>query len=247
MYHPVLDITDRELDYEVGAHSIALEFDDDRVMRPTETSFALCDAISNRVYETALDIGVGTGIISIFAAMNGVPRVFGIDKNKYAVSLAQTNAKRNAISHGIEFMCGDFLRHDFPDKFDLIISNPPFLPTPETLYFRSDQLKLATDGGPDGVKDIISFADRSYDLLSDKGELILPLARFTDWRRARHYLESAWKVETILERPIRFWAPDFSEQFLPHLSHLIEEGRVEVSKNDGQWVTILEIVSCTPR
>lgn len=74
-----------------------------------------------------LDIGTGCGIIALYAKRKGASHVLGIDINARAVSNAQVNLINNFVkANGIEFRHGD-LYECVKEKFDIIVSNPPFL------------------------------------------------------------------------------------------------------------------------
>lgn len=95
-----------------------------------------------------LDIGTGSGAIAVVLAKHGAS-IVATDISEAALGVARENAKR----HGAEV---EFVRADlFVDgDFDLIVSNPPYIPTgeidtlqPEVRY----EPRLALDGGPDGL------------------------------------------------------------------------------------------------
>ena len=81
--------------------------------------------LANKAAKTALDIGSGTGEISIilskfFPSLN----FLGLEINERAVLLAKKNLELNSTQN-IEFMQTDFLEYETLNKFDLIVSNPP--------------------------------------------------------------------------------------------------------------------------
>lgn len=71
--------------------------------------------------KTVLDLGTGSGILSIFLAQRGA-HVTAVDIVENCVSCAQENAKNNGVSDKIDFICGDGLSRIPKDKkFDLVI------------------------------------------------------------------------------------------------------------------------------
>ena len=72
-----------------------------------------------------LDVGCGYGVLAIVAAkVCKTCKVYGVEINKRALSLAVRNAKINEVK--VEFRQGNLYRPFGKEKFDIIISNPPF-------------------------------------------------------------------------------------------------------------------------
>ncbi|WP_417429100.1 peptide chain release factor N(5)-glutamine methyltransferase [Halpernia sp.] len=73
-----------------------------------------------------LDIGTGSGIISIILKKH-FPKanIFAIDFSETALEIAKTNA--NTHKTEINFTCTDYLNTDLVEKYDIIISNPPYI------------------------------------------------------------------------------------------------------------------------
>ncbi|RNC72629.1 MAG: peptide chain release factor N(5)-glutamine methyltransferase [Desulfuromonadales bacterium] len=102
-----------------------------------------------------LDIGVGSGCIAVALAKQ-LPeaRVWGVEQSPDALELAQ----RNAGKHGVEVTLfeGSLFEPFTDQRFDLIVSNPPYIPTAdlETLQpeVRDFEPRQALDGGADGLQ-----------------------------------------------------------------------------------------------
>ena len=101
-----------------------------------------------------LDIGVGSGCIAVALAKN-LPdaQVCGVEQSPEALSLAQKNAERHGVR--VTLFEGSLFEPFVGQHFDLIVSNPPYIPTadldtlqPEVREFEPLQ---ALDGGPDGL------------------------------------------------------------------------------------------------
>ncbi len=71
-----------------------------------------------------LDIGIGCGILGLLIARDFKIDLFGIDKQENNIFLSTKNAKVNNIR--ANFVYGDYLEYNFNEKFDFIISNPPY-------------------------------------------------------------------------------------------------------------------------
>ena len=71
---------------------------------------------------TVLDMGAGSGVLSIVAALLGARRVVGIDRAIGAVGVAQRNAERNGVSEVTEFFQGSTV--PIGEQFDVVAANP---------------------------------------------------------------------------------------------------------------------------
>lgn len=75
----------------------------------------------------ALDIGTGTGVLSLMQAQkNNELNITAVEIDSAACQDAQYNFSQSPFPNPIELIKGDFLKIDFTDKFDLIFSNPPY-------------------------------------------------------------------------------------------------------------------------
>jgi SAM-dependent methyltransferase len=101
----------------------------DFVMGITGSSLTLANATIRRQSRRTLDIGTGCGIQSFLAAAHS-DRVCTVDPNRRAVSLAQFNARLNRLEN-IDFFEGDQFEPVRGTRFDLIVSNPPFVISPK--------------------------------------------------------------------------------------------------------------------
>lgn len=73
-----------------------------------------------------LDIGTGSGCIAIALKKNIDSDITAIDISNDAINLANKNAIKNNVD--INFLCVDFESYETDEKFDIIISNPPYVP-----------------------------------------------------------------------------------------------------------------------
>ncbi len=128
---------------------------------------------------TALDFGTGTGCIAIgLAAKCPNSRIIAVDVSADALALAKENALKNKVGERIRFFHGDGFTA-LPEKFqfDLIISNPPYIPSAEieTLQpeVRDFDPRAALDGGADGLDFYRTFAAQAKPFLKPDGKIML--------------------------------------------------------------------------
>jgi release factor glutamine methyltransferase len=93
------------------------------VYHPREDSKLLAEAVEKYAFGKALDLGTGTGIQGIIAALKGCEVTFA-DINAYALS----NARRNALQNNVKgtFVVSDMF-DNIPGRFNTIMFNPPYL------------------------------------------------------------------------------------------------------------------------
>jgi len=97
------------------------------VYPPSEDSFLLAEAIEAEKGCSVLDMGTGSGIQGINAALLGAKTIVCTDLNKEALKNAEENAKSLGLK-GFEFRQGNLFEAAKGEKFDLIIFNPPYVP-----------------------------------------------------------------------------------------------------------------------
>ena len=90
-----------------------------------ETVISDCDTNKNR---TILDMGTGTGCI-ICALCKNIPNTTGvaIDKSRQALNVAKKNIKKLNLENQIVLKHADFANFKSDEKFDIIVSNPPYI------------------------------------------------------------------------------------------------------------------------
>ncbi len=140
------------------------------VYEPAEDSFLLAKYakwLGGRI----LEIGCGSGIVSLVCAQTEGNSVLGVDLNPKAVENSRLNAKKNGIANA-EFAEGGLFSAVPGKKFDAIVFNPPYLPTSGEEKVRG-KLNLAFDGGKTGRKVTDRFISQFPEFLKEKGTLLM--------------------------------------------------------------------------
>jgi len=124
------------------------------------------------------DLCTGSGCIgiSMLVYREDISSVLLCDISKKALAMAKKNALANLVSGKCTFLCADITK-DLPKaKFDMIVSNPPYIPSAD-IEGLSDEVKkeplLALDGGHDGL-DIIRFLiSDGLSYLNEGGKMLI--------------------------------------------------------------------------
>jgi len=126
-----------------------------------------------------LDLGTGTGCILV-TLLAELPRARGLgtDRSGGALALAAVNARRLGVASRASFLAADWL-DAVEGKFDLILSNPPYLAFAEIAGLAADVAAydpvLALDGGPDGLDAYRRIAARAGEVLAEDGRLLVEI------------------------------------------------------------------------
>ena len=126
-----------------------------------------------------LDIGTGSGCIILSLLSNLEKSVgLGVDVSNKAILIANKNAKRHELSNRVKFLNKSF-ESIFSKKFDLIVSNPPYIER-KNIKNLSEDIKrfepiMALDGGHDGLDLIKKVIYKSKKILKIKGTLALEI------------------------------------------------------------------------
>jgi len=127
-----------------------------------------------------LDIGIGSGciILSILKEKKNFLGT-GIDLSSKCLDISKKNANKLNVSNRIKLFKSNVDKFIY-GKYDLIISNPPYIKKLDLKYLEKDVInfepKLALDGGLDGTSEIRKVIDKSSELIKIGGKLILEIA-----------------------------------------------------------------------
>jgi len=149
-----------------------------------------------------LDIGTGSGcvLLSILKELK-FSRGIGLDISKKAVTVARKNAKNLNLDGRSTFKVFDFQKYN-NSKFDLIVSNPPYIPSKDIKNLSKDIIyyepKIALDGGTDGLDLIKKIIYKSNYLLKKNGLLALEIG-FGQYRQVKKILKQQNFREKVKE------------------------------------------------
>jgi len=154
---------------------------------------------------SALDFGTGTGCIAIaLAAKCPNAKIVALDISAGTIALAIENAAKNNVAERIEFLQGDGLATLPADsKFDLIISNPPYIPSAEIETLQPEVRDFdphgALDGGVDGLDLYRMLAAGTKTFLKPDGKIMLEFGDGQADAIKMVFENEKWIVEAVKE------------------------------------------------
>ncbi|HUX67326.1 MAG TPA: class I SAM-dependent methyltransferase [Terriglobales bacterium] len=200
---------------------------EDYVMGVSPSSLLLAAMTPRRRVEAVFDLGSGCGIQALLAAAHGT-RVVGADCNPRAVAVANFNARLNRCVQ-VEFRLGDMFAPVAGEPFDLIVSNPPFIITPDTRH-----LFLTSGAEADEVcRTIIAAAPRH---LREGGWCILTanwaVAAGEDWAaRLRSWCEGSGCDALVLHESLRQ-----TDEYAAGLIEVAEDDAAAFDRAFASWM-----------
>ncbi len=150
------------------------------------------------------DIGTGSGVIGLtLAAEKPAIVIVCTDRSPVALALARANARDLAVTDRVMFVVADLTDALAPASLDLLVANPPYVPTgtiatlaPEV---RDHDPHLALDGGPDGLDAIRALLGAAPRVLRPGGGLVIEIG--DDQGRAARDLAAASGLVAIDVHP----------------------------------------------
>lgn len=157
----------------------------ENVLSPRPDTETLVEAAIALVQENQrpriLDLGTGSGCI-LLSILGDCPGAFGVgvDASASALQVAVDNARSLALSARTDFLLGSWFDDQFVNSlgsFDLVVSNPPYIPSAEIanldIEVRDYDPLSALDGGADGFRDYRRQAEIILSLLNSGGYILL--------------------------------------------------------------------------
>jgi len=189
-------------------------------------SFGLVNTAPRNSSNSTLDLCTGSGIQSIIASRYS-KKVTAVDINPRAIRFARFNAQLNGISN-ITVLKGDLYNCVENEKFDTILANPPFVPSPdESMKFR--------DGGVNGEAILRRIVNQAPNHLSANGRLYI-VTDLVDVSNYESKLKSWWG-ETCSNMAVLKTADRNDILFsVPHCHYPFNQTYNEYSNELIKWV-----------
>lgn len=150
-------------------------------------------AVGRRV----LDVGTGTGAIALAAARAGAASVTAVDLSARSVAAARLNAALAGVA--VDVRRGDLFGPVAGERFDLVVSNPPYVPAATARLSRHTRARC-WDGGVDGRAILDRICAGAPDVLSEDGQILLVHSALCGTQATVDALGNAGFAPTVLAR-----------------------------------------------
>ncbi|MFA5745517.1 MAG: methyltransferase [archaeon] len=148
----------------------------------------LIDHMKVKKNSTVLDLCSGSGVLGIYSSDNASKVVLS-DISSKAIDFSKRNAYRNGLTN-IEFRKGDLFNTVKNEKFDYILTNPPFVPVPKNI-----KAALHSNGGIDGFYLVKKIFDSINNHLKPNGKMYMYTLSLGDSKTSllEEYIKSNFK------------------------------------------------------
>ena len=189
---------------------------DRSVLIPRPETEVLIDLILSQInnknnYLNILDIGTGSGciLVSLLKELTKAKGI-GIDKSSKAIAVAKKNSTSQHVDSRSSFKNINLENIKFDKKFDLIVSNPPYLPDVSLKNLNSDiklyEPKIDLQGGVQGVDFLCKIITLASKILKIKGLLALEIGDNQFHILAKYLKENRFKIldkYTLINKQVR--------------------------------------------
>ncbi len=178
-------------------------FVNENTLIPRPETEQLCDILVNKFKDKKnmgiLDLCCGSGAIGISLQKNLNASVLCVDISPLCLETTQKNAKENNVQ--IKVLQSNMFEN-IKGKFDLIVSNPPYIKTKEIEKLdksvKDFEPKMALDGGDDGLNFYKIIAQNAKNYLTENGTLALEIG-FDEAESIKNLLATDFKEISVLQ------------------------------------------------
>jgi release factor glutamine methyltransferase len=168
------------------------------VFAPRSDTWMLAEQLRRHpcVSGAVLDVCTGSGALAVSAALAAARSVTAVDISRRALATVHLNARLNGVR--VRTRRGRLLDAVPGETFDLIVSNPPYLPSPAALPTRGTARH--TEAGPDGRALLDRLIAQAPGHLAPGGALLVTHSSVNDEQRTLDRMREAGLVPEVLER-----------------------------------------------
>lgn len=214
------------------------------VFAPTHTSRTIAEALEIQPGDTVIDVGCGSGVLSLVSSRLGAGRVIGVDLSDDAIAVARRNAQRLEVTETVEFRVGDLLEPARGIQADVIIGDVSGIP--DEIAAVSGWFPDGRAGGPTGAELPAAMLEsvRESGCLRPGGHLYLPTGTIQAEGRilevARRIFGAA-NLQSLLER--EFPLPEVVAKSKA-VAQMMKEGILDLHARGSRLLWRLQVWRC---
>jgi release factor glutamine methyltransferase len=143
------------------------------VYQPQGDTWLLAEVLRDEIAcrpARVLDVCSGTGALACTAASSGAAEVTAVDISRRAVATAWVNARSRGLA--VRVRCGDLFAPVAGERFDVVVANPPYVPSSDDRLPTSGRAR-AWDAGVDGRAVLDRICAGAPDVLAPGGALLM--------------------------------------------------------------------------
>ncbi len=204
------------------------------VFKPISDSYMLAEVLRTRTLapgHRVLDLCTGSGLLALVAALRGVQQVTAVDVSWRALATAQINARLNGTR--IRTLRGSLYEPVRSERFDVIVSNPPYVPA-ETDELPTRGLERAWDAGRDGRLLLDRLLSEAPEHLRPGGQVLVTHSSLLGLDRTRALLEAAGMAVDV---PLRRRGP-LGPLMTKRREHLERQGMLKPGQHEEEVLVI---------
>ena len=213
------------------------------VFAPSKTSLVLAEALEVNPGDTVIDVGCGSGVLSLVAARLSAGRVYGCDVSEDAVVAARDNARRLGLDDRTEFRAGNLLEPVSDVEADVVIGDVSGIP--DAVAEITGWFPEGRGGGPTGAELPVAMLEGMGDCLKRGGRLFLPTGTIQAEGKVLDVARRVFgpnNMEIVAER--EFPLPNLVARS-KGVARLVSEGLLNLSLRGSRLLWRLAIWRCT--
>jgi len=178
-------------------------FVNEKVLSPRSETEILTEEVIKQILNSkqklkVLDLCTGSGCIATVIALKTNAEVTAIDIDLQALEIAKTNA--NNLGASVKFIKSDLFKLINGNKFDIIVSNPPYIPSAE-IELLDPEVKnfdpiVALDGGADGLEFYKKIITQAKNYLNEHGKIYFEVG-YTQAQIVKKLMEKDYTAKII--------------------------------------------------
>jgi len=223
------------VNYQIQNYRFALE-NRGGVFAPSDHGQFYAAYVQTQPGERVIDIGCGSGILSVLAAIQGA-EVCATDIAAEATRLTAHNADLNGVR--VDTQQGGFFA-DFKGPFDLILANLPQEIVPSEHAQQLGASAAEIDGGQRGNDLLLALLEQAPDYMHASSRLVLPLHTLSDYQHSLQFALQYFDVRLLAIGDLA--AKPFVIEHLDFYKGHAQQGTIRLFNQHDQWYTNIYVI-----